>query len=104
MILGLLIYIISNIEVTFWTEDISTVQIVINMIYRGISISVYYVALANITYTTLPDKYRTHGAGLFQFFRTLGTGAAVAIFIALLNKDIPSELIGLHEITKSNDA
>ena len=56
------------------------------MIYRGISISVYYVALANITYTTLPDNLRTYGAGLFQFFRTLGTGVAVAIFIALLNR------------------
>ena len=47
MILGLVIFIISNIEVTFWTEDISTAQIIFNMIYRGISISIYYVALAN---------------------------------------------------------
>ena len=86
MLFGLSIYIVSNLEVTFWTEDISTTQIVLNMIYRGISISIYYVALANITYTTLPDKYRTHGAGLFQFFRTLGTGAAVAIFITILNR------------------
>ena len=46
------------------------------MIYRGISISVYYVGLANITYTTLPDRLRTYGAGLFQFFRTLGTGVS----------------------------
>ena len=86
MMLGLLIYIISNIEVTFWTESVSIEQIVLNMIYRGISISVYYVALANITYTTLPNNLRTYGAGLFQFFRTLGTGVAVAIFIALLNR------------------
>ena len=67
MMLGLLIYIISNIEVTFWTESVSTEQITLNMVYRGISISVYYVALANITYTTLPDSLRTYGAGLFQF-------------------------------------
>ena len=86
MVFGLAIFVTSNIEVTFWTEDISTAQIIFNMVYRGISISIYYVALANITYTTLPDKYRTHGAGLFQFFRTLGTGAAVAIFITLLNR------------------
>ena len=86
MLLGLFIYIISNIEVTFWTENISIEQITFNMIYRGISISIYYVALANITYTTLPDSLRTYGAGLFQFFRTLGTGVAVAIFIALLNR------------------
>ena len=67
MLLGLFIYIISNIEVTFWTENISIEQITFNMIYRGISISIYYVALANITYTTLPDNLRTYGAGLFQF-------------------------------------
>ena len=86
MILGLLIYIISNIEVTFWTESVSIEQIILNMVYRGISISVYYVALASITYTTLPNNLRTYGAGLFQFFRTLGTGVAVAIFVALLNR------------------
>ena len=86
MILGLLIYIISNIEVTFWTESVSKEQIILNMVCRGISISVYYVALASITYTTLPNNLRTYGAGLFQFFRTLGTGVAVAIFVALLNR------------------
>ena len=86
MILGLVIFIISNMQVTFWTENINTEQVIFNMLYRGISISVYYVALANITYTTLPVKYRTYGAGLFQFFRTMGTGVAVAVFIAFLNR------------------
>ncbi len=86
MMLGLTIYIISNLEVTFWNEEVSLEQITFNMVYRGISISVYYVGLANITYTTLPNRYRTHGAGLFQFFRTLGTGVAVAIFTTLLNR------------------
>ena len=86
MILGLFIFILSNLEVTFWTENVSTEQIILNMLCRGISISIYYVGLANITYTTLPNKFRTYGAGLFQFFRTLGTGVAVAIFIALLNR------------------
>jgi len=86
MMLGLFIFILSNLEVTFWTENVSTEQIILNMLCRGISISIYYVGLANITYTTLPNKFRTYGAGLFQFFRTLGTGVAVAIFIALLNR------------------
>ena len=86
MLLGIMIYIVSNLEVTFWTEGINMEQIILNMIYRGMSISIYYVALADITYRTLPDKYRTYGAGLFQFFRTMGTGVAVAIFVAILNR------------------
>ena len=86
MLLGIIIYIVSNLEVTFWTEGINMEQIILNMIYRGMSISIYYVALADITYRTLPDKYRTYGAGLFQFFRTMGTGVAVAIFVAILNR------------------
>ena len=56
------------------------------MVYRGISISVYYVGLANITYTHYQIGIE-HGAGLFQFFRTLGTtGVAVAIFTTLVNR------------------
>ena len=86
MLLGLIIYITSNLEVTYWTESINIEQIIFNMVYRGMSISIYYVALADITYKTLPEKHRTYGAGLFQFFRTIGTGVAVAIFVALLNR------------------
>ena len=86
MLLGLFIFTVSNLQVTFWTSQTGTEQIIFNMIYRGLSISIYYVALANITYVTLPDKFRTHGASLFQFSRTLGTGVAVAIFVSLLNR------------------
>ena len=86
MLLGLVIYISSNLEVVFWNSDISTKQIIINSLFRGISISTYYVALANITYTTLPNNLRTEGASLFQFLRTIGTGVSIAIFITFLNR------------------
>ncbi len=86
MLLGLFIYIIANLEIVFWNSNISTNQIIINSLYRGISISTYYVALANITYTTLPNTLRTEGASLFQFLRTIGTGVSIAIFITLLNR------------------
>ncbi len=86
MLLGLFIYIAANLEIVYWNSDISTNQIIINSLYRGISISTYYVALANITYTTLPNNLRTEGASLFQFLRTIGTGVSIAIFITLLNR------------------
>ncbi len=86
MIIGLSIYMLANLEVAFWTSDIDTTQIILNSIFRGISISFFYVPLANITYATLPNNLRTEAASLFQFFRTLGTGIAVAIFITLLNR------------------
>ena len=87
MLLGLIIYMLANYEVTLWTSEISTTHIVLNSILRGISISVFYVPLATITYTTLPNKLRTDAASLFQFFRTIGTGLSVAIFITLLNRN-----------------
>ncbi len=86
MMIGLFIYMLSNIQVSFWTIDVTTSDIIINSIIRGISISIFYVPLANITYTSLPAKLRTDGASLFQFLRTLGTGSSVAIFINLLNR------------------
>ena len=86
MMIGLFIYMLSNIQVSFWTIDVTICDIIINSIIRGISISIFYVPLANITYTSLPAKLRTDGASLFQFLRTLGTGSSVAIFINLLNR------------------
>ena len=67
MFLGLFIYIISNLEIAFWTENVSTEHIITNMLYRGVSISVYYVALANITYTTLKDKLEPMVLDYFNF-------------------------------------
>ena len=40
MLLGLILYIISNSQAAFWTENLSTEQIITNMLYRGISISI----------------------------------------------------------------
>ena len=86
MLVGLLLFFISNYHVTTWSIDITTIEIIFNSFYRGISISVYYVALANITYKTLPEALRTDGASLFQFLRTIGTGVSVAVFITLFNR------------------
>ena len=114
MLLGLFIYITANLQIVFWNSDISTNQIIINSLYRGISISTYYVALANITYTTLPNNLRTEGASLFQFLRTIGTGVSIAIFVTFLNRyysinfeDIRSFLdyshIGVSQFTNVDD-
>ncbi len=114
MLFGLFIYITANLEIVFWNSDISTNQIIINSLYRGISISTYYVALANITYTTLPNNLRTEGASLFQFLRTIGTGVSIAIFVTFLNRyysinfeDIRSFLdysnIGVSQFTNVDD-
>ncbi len=114
MLLGLFIYITANLEVVFWNSDISTNQIITNSLYRGVSISTYYVALANITYTTLPNYLRTEGASLFQFLRTIGTGVSIAFFVTLLNRyytinfeDIRSFLdysnIGVSQYTNVDD-
>ncbi len=114
MILGLIIYITANLDVTYWSNDINTSHIILNSLYRGVSISIYYVALANITYTTLPNFLRTEGASLFQFFRTIGTGVAIAIFVTLLNRyyiisyeDIRASVnlsnIGLSNLTNIED-
>ena len=86
MLLGLFLFVICNINSSFWNIDSSTKHIILNSLFRGISISIYYVALANITYITLPSTLRTQGASLFQFLRTTGTGIAVAIIIISFNK------------------
>ena len=86
MLIGLFIFFLSNYHVTTWHPSVATKEIIFNSFYRGISISIYYVALANITYKTLPNQFRTDGASLFQFLRTLGTGISVAVFIFLFNR------------------
>ena len=86
MILGLLIYMFGQYQMTLWTSDISIYDMMINGIIRGLGIGFFYPAMATATYVTLPPKLRDHGASLFQFIRNAGSAIAIAILVVLMDR------------------
>ena len=86
MIIGLLIYMFGQYQMTLWTSDISIYNMMINGVIRGIGIGFFYPAMATVTYVTLPAKLRDHGASFFQFTRNAGSAVAIAILVVLMDR------------------
>ena len=83
MVIGLLTYMVGQFYMTAWNKEVTTQMMMINGIIRGIGIGLFYPALATITYVTLPQKLRDHGASLYQFTRNAGSAVAIAIIVIL---------------------
>ena len=86
MIIGLFIYMIGQFYMTAWNKEVTMQMMMFNGIIRGIGIGLFYPALATITYVTLPQKFRDHGASLYQFMRNAGSAVAIAIIVILMDR------------------
>ena len=86
MVIGLLTYMVGQFYMTAWNKEVTTQMMMINGIIRGIGIGLFYPALATITYVTLPQKLRDHGASLYQFTRNAGSAVAIAIIVILMDR------------------
>jgi DHA2 family multidrug resistance protein len=51
---------------------------------QGVALSMVYVPLATITFSTLPAELRTEGAGVYALMRNLGSAIGISVTGALL--------------------
>ena len=80
-------------SIGFWLfgkTDLAKAYVIPNLIagllIMTIGIGLFYPALATITYVTLPQKLRDHGASLYQFTRNAGSAVAIAIIVILMDR------------------
>lgn len=86
MVTGLLVYMFAAFQMVAWNSSVSSFEIIINGLLRGLGIGVFYVGLATATYASLPKNLRDHGASLFQFVRNFGSAFSVAIIGIILDR------------------
>jgi len=107
MIVGLATYMLAALQMVTWNSDVSSYEIFINGLVRGLGIGFFYVPLATATYVSLPENLRDHGASLFQFVRNFGSAFSVAIIAIILdryNKINISELSSRITASQSSSA
>jgi DHA2 family multidrug resistance protein len=81
---GLIMSAYTLYEMNFWTPDISQWSIVSTGFVQGVALSMVYVPLATITFSTLPAELRTEGAGVYALMRNLGSAIGISVTGALL--------------------
>ncbi|MFN0305029.1 MAG: DHA2 family efflux MFS transporter permease subunit [Burkholderiales bacterium] len=86
ILLGLALVSLSLWEMTHFTADISSWDIVRTGLTQGMGLGFTFVPLTTITFSTLAAHYRNEGTALFSLMRSLGNSIGVSIVIAYLSQ------------------
>ncbi len=86
ILLGLSLTSFSLWEMTHFTADISSWDIVRTGLMQGMGLGCTFVPLTTITFSTLAAHFRNEGTALFSLMRSLGNSIGVSIVIANLSQ------------------
>jgi MFS transporter, DHA2 family, multidrug resistance protein len=83
---GLALTSLSLWEMTHFTPDIASWDIIRTGFMQGVGLGCTFVPLTTITFSTLPAHFRNEGTSLFSLSRSLGNSIGVSIVIANLSQ------------------
>jgi MFS transporter, DHA2 family, multidrug resistance protein len=84
LIVSLLLIAGSAWEMTSFNAEVDMWTLLWTGVVQGIGLGSYYVALNVVTFTTLPEHFRTEAAGVFNLARNVGASVSVSIVVALV--------------------
>ena len=84
MVIGTLLMIISLWEMTLFTAEISSWDIVRTGIVQGLGLGLVFVPLSTTTFATLAPKFRTEGTALYSLIRNIGSSIGISVVTTYL--------------------
>jgi DHA2 family multidrug resistance protein len=72
---------------TGWTPDVSQAVIMSVGVVQGAGLGFLFVPLSAATLSTLPQKERTEGAGLYNLSRNIGSSVGISVVNSLLTQN-----------------
>ncbi len=84
LIVSLLLIAVSAWEMTTFNAEVDMWTLLWTGVVQGIGLGSYYVALNVVTFTTLPEHFRTEAAGVFNLARNVGASVSVSIVVSLV--------------------
>ncbi|MDO9179623.1 MAG: DHA2 family efflux MFS transporter permease subunit [Agitococcus sp.] len=85
---GLILTSLSLWEMTQFTTDITSWDIVRTGIIQGLGLGFIFVPLSTITFATLAPRYRNEGTALFSLSRNLGSSIGISVVITYLAQHV----------------
>jgi len=74
-------------QMTGWTPDVSQGTIIGVGVVQGAGLGFLFVPLSAATLSTLPQKERTEGAGLYNLSRNIGSSVGISVVNSLLTQN-----------------
>jgi len=84
ILLGLALTSLSLWEMTRFTTDITSWDIVRTGVTQGLGLGFVFVPLSTITFATLPPRFRNEGTALFSLMRNIGSSIGISVVITYL--------------------
>lgn len=88
IIFGLLMTIFSLWEMTLFTNEVSSWDIIRTGITQGLGLGFIFVPLSTIAFSTLDQRFRNDGTALFSLMRNIGSSIGISIVMAYLAQRI----------------
>jgi DHA2 family multidrug resistance protein len=88
ILVGLLLTALSLWDMTGFSLDIGTWDLVRTGITQGLGLGFIFVPLSTVTFATLEPRLRTEATALYSLVRNLGSSVGISIVIALLTRNI----------------
>lgn len=82
--LGLILTSLSLWQMTHFTTQIGSWEIIQTGITQGLGLGFIFVPLSTITFATLAPRYRNEGTSLFSLMRNLGSSIGISVVITYL--------------------
>ncbi len=97
ILLGLGCVGVSNVYMTYWTADVSSIDIIWVTLISGFGMGVMWVTLTTVTFSTLLPELRTEGAALFALIRAIGASCGTSVIVAILVRSSQINYVELRD-------
>ncbi len=94
---GLILMAWSLHEMTQWTTEVGTADIVWTGVVQGVGLGFIFVPLSTIAFATLAARYRNEGTAMFSLIRNLGSSVGISLVMTVLGHEIQSSHAALSE-------
>lgn len=84
MVLGTLLMIFSLWEMTLFTAEVSSWDIIRTGVVQGLGLGLVFVPLSTMAFSTLAPKYRTEGTALYSLIRNIGSSIGISVVTTYL--------------------
>jgi DHA2 family multidrug resistance protein len=73
-------------EMTKFTADVGTAEIVYTGVVQGVGLGFVFVPLSAIAFATLAPRYRNEGTAMFSLIRNIGSSIGISAMITVLGQ------------------
>jgi len=88
ILFGLLLTAFSLWEMTLFTTDITSWDIIRTSVVQGVGLGFIFVPLSTVAFSTLDARYRNEGTALFSLTRNIGSSIGISVVMAELQQNI----------------